>query len=196
MRTQGMLSSLTMSLALKVKVLESISIYRVDIEAQAPPAVLSKSRTATYHLNNKNMNKADRRQYFPPYILVVEATLATTEQLILDESLPDEHPIARAYTDYTSDMLGMDVEAKILFLLQDWRFMRYRTTWSKQRMMCEIGLAPLASTKAQMLCRAWLQMLCAYYSGVQKHGVAPKTQLEQRLEQVLRKMNIWKDRAQ
>jgi hypothetical protein len=191
-----MLSSLTMSMSLRLKVLESIALYRVDIQADAAPATLSKTRTTAYHENNKNMKKGDRRQHFPPFILVVEATMDTTKQLIQDECLPDEHPLARAYTDYTSDIEGMDVTAKIKFLLQDWRFMRYRTTWNKQRLMCEIGLAPLASAKAQALCRAWLQMLCTYCDGTQKHGIAPKSQLEQRLEQVLKKMNIWKARDQ
>jgi hypothetical protein len=195
LRSQGMLSSLTMSMSLRLKVLESISLYRVDIDAKAQPAVLAKSRTSTYHLNNKSMQKSDRRQKFPPFVLVVEATLDTTKQLIIDETLPDQHPLVVAYTGYTMDTDGLEVEAKIKFLLQDWRFMRYRTTWNKQRLMCEIGLAPLASSKAQALCRAWLQMLCSYYDGTQKHGIAPKSQIEQRLENILRKMNIWKQRG-
>ena len=38
-------------------------------------------------------------------------------------------------------------------------------------------------------------MFCVHYEGTQKHGVAPKNQVEARLESILKAMNVWKDRT-
>ena len=73
--------------------------------------------------------------------------------------------------------------------------MRYRTTWNKSKLMAEIGLAPLASTRAQTLLRAWLSMFEKNYEGAQKHGIAPKNNLEMRIETVLKQLGVWKNRA-
>ena len=73
--------------------------------------------------------------------------------------------------------------------------MRYWATWSKSKFMAEIGLAPLASTRAQALLRAWLLMFEKFHNGAQKHGIAPKNILEMRTETVLKQLGVWKNRA-
>jgi hypothetical protein len=119
-----------------------------------------------------------------------------TKTVIADEVLSDEDPLSLAFTAYSSQMeeVMATPEDKICHLLQDFRYFRYRTTWTKARIMVEIGLAPLASKLAQSLVRAWIRMFCRFSEGVQKHGIAPKSNVESRLEQVLRQLNVWKER--
>ena len=191
-----MVAALAMSLSLKVKTLESIAIYRSEIDASAAAAAEAKTRTTAYHNQLMELPKGARKGGYPPFVLVVEATLDTTRLLIADKNIPIEDEITVAYTNYMEPFNRIvNPEDKIKFLLQDWRYMRFRTTWNKSKLMAEIGLAPLASTRAQALLRAWLLMFEKFYEGAQKHGIAPKNNLEMRIETVLKQLGVWKNRA-
>ena len=62
-------------------------------------------------------------------MLVVEATLDTTRLLIAEKNIPSEEEITVAYTNYMEPFNRIvNPEDKIKHLLQDWMYMRFRTT--------------------------------------------------------------------
>ena len=155
----AMVTALAMSLSLKVKTLENITLYRSEIDASSPAAAEAKTRATAYHNQLMELPKGARKRGCPPFALVVEATLDTPRLLIAEKNIPNGEEIAVADTNYMEPLDRIVNPAdKIKYLLQDCRYTRHRTTWSKSKLMADIGLAPLASTRAQTLLRAWLLM--------------------------------------
>ena len=58
--------------------------------------------------------------------------------------------------------------------------------------MVEIGISPIAHHKASDMLRATIRCLTQHLDGKEKFGVAPRTQLEARVQQTLEKIKVWK----
>ena len=59
--------------------------------------------------------------------------------------------------------------------------------------MFEIGMSPIATPIVPAVMKALINVLALKAEGHQKHGVAPKSSLELRMEQALKGMGVWRD---
>ncbi len=55
-----------------------------------------------------------------------------------------------------------------------------------------MGLSPFASDVTRRFLLSLVKFLTDNRGGRQRHGVAPKNQIELRVETLLRKMNVWR----
>jgi hypothetical protein len=177
----------------KLKVVHAIAVFKVEIDAKTTFELESKRRTSVYHDSVMELPKEQRRGSVAPFILQVEGTVDTGLAWIREHALHDDDPIVLAFTNYHESLQQEPSAAKrTQRLLADWRYFRYGTTWAKSRSMVEIGLSPIASKEATALLPAIIALMEIAAAGHQKHGVAPKSQLELRLEGILRSLGVWR----
>jgi hypothetical protein len=125
-------------------------------------------------------------------VLVVEACLDTATDYIVQQGVELNSWIALAFTELQSVMKDFTPQQKIDYILAQFRYARFRTTWNKQRIIAEFGLAPTCSALTETILKAIIQLMVDFEEGVRKHGIAPKTQQELRVEKVLRDLGVWK----
>ena len=99
-------------------------------------------------------------------------------------------PCAAVFIAY-SDQLPDDPKERLTKLLDDWRYARCRSTYRSQRAIFEIGISPIAGKEAHDFFRKIIDLLAQTIDGELRHGIAPKTQLELRLEQALKGLGEW-----
>ena len=74
--------------------------------------------------------------------------------------------------------------------MRDFRYCRYRRTHNKEYSMFKCGLSPTISDEGKA---AWVALKAAmlmHCQAVEKEGVAPKSDLERRLDAICRKLKI------
>jgi hypothetical protein len=99
-------------------------------------------------------------------------------------------PCLVAFTDYLAT-LPEEPKDRLQLLLDDWRYARWRSTYKQQRAIFEIGISPIASRQAHDVLKSIIKLLAQTVDGELRHGIAPKTQLELRLEQALKGLGAW-----
>jgi hypothetical protein len=188
-------SQITMSNAWRVKILSGIMIYRVELECGTPYEVEAKRRTGVYHDAQSEMSPQERRGSIPPFVLQVEASLDVSATRIEELGYDESHHIVAAFSRYGAILSRLTPADKCAKLLEDWRFCRYGTTWTKARSVVEIAISPIACPEAAAVLKAFIALLKIVHDAVQKHGVAPKNQLELRVESILKRAGVWKNRS-
>jgi hypothetical protein len=129
--------------------------------------------------------------------LVVDAMIVHGQALAI-LSYPEGHKVRLAFIAY-EEHIASQLETpsdRASILLEDFRYARFRTTHTRSRTLMEIGLSPVASPQAAALLKSITMLGKAALNGVIKAGVAPKTGLENRIEQTMQAMGIGSRRRQ
>ena len=178
----AMVAALAMSLSLKVKTLESIAIYRSEIDATAFVAAEAKMRTTAFHTQQMEIPKSARKGGYLPFVLVVEATLDITRRLMAEKSTPIEEEIVVAFTNFMEHFEKIhEARGQYQVLTPGLVVHEVPNDVEQGQAHGRNRLAPLASIQAQALLRSWLIMSDELYGGVQKHVIAPKRKMEMRI---------------
>jgi hypothetical protein len=181
-----------LSVGLMAKVAKCVGIFSIDCEVESCFQVESKKRTTALHLMLRDLSKADRRKAgMSPHVVVMEAMLDEGIRVCNDRHIEAKADGAKvAFTEYIST-LPEDPKLRLVTLLDDWRYARWRSTYKQARAIFEIGISPIASKEAHQLLRFIIKLLAQTIDGELRHGIAPKTQLELRLEQALKGLGAW-----
>ena len=167
-------------------------IFTTEVYAGSRLAAASKAATAHYHTSVKNLNKQQRKEAPLLFILVVEACWDTVASIIGPLKLANDSWIKLACTAYHEQLGTIDPTEKIPYLRSQWRYARFRTASSKLEMMPEVCVSPTATEETETVLKELIDLMCLAEGCVRKHGVAPKKHLEQRVEAILKTVNIWK----
>jgi hypothetical protein len=182
-----------MTTSLKCKAISAITIYKIEVDAMTAYEKEAKVRTKKYHEQLMEIEKADRRGSLPPFLLVVEAVIDVSVEICFAKYARDA-PVTLACIGYQQELAALDAPSKAQRVLMDWRYARFSSTWAKSRTMFEIGIAPVHSEAAATFLRAIIPIMTEQCNGHQKHGVAPKSKLELRIETVLQQLGVWSKR--
>jgi hypothetical protein len=185
-------AAMCMGLSLQVKILRSVCIFLTEVHVNSEMGKKARANTKRYHDALKGMSKDQKRSMPPPFILVVEALLDTSADYIGKLALEPDNWINLAFTAYRDRLINMDPEAKATYLLTQWRYARVRNTWQKSRIMIELCICPLATAETEAVLKAIMQLMIQCEEGTRKHGIAPKTQQEHRVESVLKTLGVFR----
>jgi hypothetical protein len=143
----------------------------------------------------KDLSKQDRRSLgMAPHVVVMEGMVSEGQRVCVEREVEGRvDPVRAAFIAYEADLPTIPAK-RLERILDDWRYARWRSTYSKQTAIFEIGISPIASPLAHTTLKMILLLLTQTVDGEQRHGVAPKTQLELRLEQALKGLGAWEKR--
>jgi hypothetical protein len=186
------MGKMLMSVSLMAKVAKCVGIFSIDTEVDSCFQVESKKRTTALHNMLTPLSKADRRKAgMSPHVVVMEAMLDEGVRVCNDRHIEGKvDGCLLAFTDYMAT-LPEDPKQRMMLLLDDWRYARWRSTYKQARAIFEIGISPIASPQAHVLLKMMIRLLEHTIDGELRHGIAPKTQLELRLEQALKGLGAW-----
>jgi hypothetical protein len=187
----AMLSTFMLSMSYQLKVVASIVVFRSELDSGGAMQLEAKRMTKDYHDHVQTLSKDERRGSIPPYILVILAIIDVGTKIAVELYQDAEHPIRKAFTVYASMLAQLSNPDKMELLMDDWRYARFRTTHTAARSIMELGISPICCDEAKSLLRSIMKMVCdpdSKMNGVKKQGVAPKTRIENRIEEAIRSL--------
>ena len=184
-------TALAMNTSLACKVIAGIVIFRFMMAADCALRTAVKEATTQLHEAKAEMSKEERRECPQPFIVAGEALVQAAADMA-SAKLESSSNVLQRITAYASalDMMAEDEKAETL--LQDFRYVRQRSTWEKGSAILEIGLGPLASDSARSFFKALRQFIVAEKLGRELTGIAPMTAIERRIASVLKDLKVWK----
>ena len=96
-----------------------------------------------------------------------------------------------AITLYWQELQAMDVQSRVETTLADFRYCRFRRTFNKETTMLEVSLSQTIGKSAET---AWMGIwwVLEHHRGAKEmHGIAPRSNIEQRIELDLKKLGIF-----
>jgi hypothetical protein len=189
---QVLMAKHLLSVGLMAKVAKCVGVFSIDTEVDSCFQNESTKTTTALHLMLAPRTKAERRKAgMPPHAAVMEAMLDEGLRVCNDRHIESKVDGCRVvFIDYMAT-LPDDPKQRLTTLLDDWRYARWRSTYKQARAIFEIGISPIASPQAHKLLRMIIALLAQTVDGELRHGIAPKTQLELRLEQALKGLGAW-----
>jgi hypothetical protein len=194
-RLQGMCIQHSLGVALTAKVAKSVGVFSTETDNQTVFQTSAKAKTQALHDRLMGVPKQQRKAIgLPPHALVVESTVEEGKKFTAAKG---DAELLAPFTEYAQYLDSVETpEERLELILSDFRYARWRTTFHKNRAIFELAVSPIASQQAHRLLKAVTKMLCKYAGGEAKHGIAPKSGLELRLEQALRAMGVWRTPAE
>jgi hypothetical protein len=182
-----MVSQLSPQHALKIKILASIGIDVEDIPNSSEMGFieLSKQDTSEYAKTNSTLPLEMRQTMPPPFVLVWKRVVEWGKGVIAK----DPHKWAEAaqlFAAYEEQFSKIeDQNERALAVAATVRYCRIRTTFRKERRILEV--AAHLETGAD---KVWeqLRLMMETLGATRKHGIAPKSGIERRVEKVLKKL--------
>jgi hypothetical protein len=181
-----------LTVGLQCKVAKCVGIFSIDTEVDSCFQVECKKRTTALHNMLAPLTKSERRRAgMAPHAVVMEGMLDEGIRVCNERHVESKSDACKvAFTDYMAT-LPEEPKERLATLLDDWRYARWRSTYKQARAIFEIGISPIASRQAHDLLKAIIKLLAQTVDGELRHGIAPKTQLELRLEQALKGLGAW-----
>ena len=152
--------------------------------------VLSKERTTALFVSIKDLSKEQKADAPPPFIVVAEAMIENSFEIV--SKIVEEVPAKTAISLYWQELQSMSVQGRVDRILADFRYCRFRRTFSKETTMLEVGLSPTISTSAETAWMGIKWVLKHHCSGKEMHGIAPRSNIERRIEFALKKLGVFR----
>ena len=178
--------------SLETKIVKSISVDVLRISRKLGLLDACKSRTKEYHTFLRDLPQNERESQMPPYTIVwcqmvetVLAAMATTATADDGVKVP-----MQVLSDYTTKVKALQGHHRYEFLVGQVNFCRVRQVFSKEHANIETSVTP--DTEAAGIWHHIVQYLCQYTGARRLDGIAPKTNLERRIEQMLRRLGVWR----
>ena len=113
---------------------------------------------------------------------------------LISAKAPEEDPDRRAITHYCGVLKEAVVDTwknRPRRILSDWRYCHVRRTYRKEMLMLEVGLSPIVSKEAENCWKAIQNVLILHGEAAECFGIAPKGDLERRIEATLKGLKIY-----
>jgi hypothetical protein len=195
MRLHGMCIQHSLGVALTAKVAKCVGVFSTETDTSTVFQLGAKKKTQALHDRLLTIPKNQRKAVgIAPHALVVEATAEVGMQLLKEKG---DTALLVPFTEYVHTLDVTETpEERLETILSDFRYARWRNTYHKNRSIFELAISPIASPQAHAFMKAVIKTLVKYCGGEMKHGIAPKSGLELRLEQALRSMGVWRTPAE
>ena len=188
-----LVSVLAMTTSLQTKVVRSVVIFVLECKVNSPYQVAAKRKTKELHDALMSLDKDTRRkETVPPFTVLMEGMVESLAATV--ESEADQSPEGKTCKEYCLEMQKQTGKQRVEWIIRDFRYGRWRGTWSKNRALFEVGLSPVCRPQGQEMLHAMTALLIKNAEAVPRHGIAPKGQLELRVEGILKKLNVYQDR--
>jgi hypothetical protein len=186
-----LLGAMCMSMQLQLKIVSAVGIFRLIVSVQCKAVVDAKEATGQYHRAVMEIPKESRGSQLPPFILVVIALFTFASEVAVAQ-LPDHSRLRHDITAYMAELTMAEesgATAKADRLLADFRYARFRRTHKPEFVMLEFGMSALVTDTAKAAWSAVKAIMISIAGAVEKHGIAPKSDMERRVEAILRRIS-------
>jgi hypothetical protein len=183
-----MVSMLALTTSLKAKIVMSVSVDCTEIPDDLAFIEVGNERTSAYHKSLGDLTEEDRASAPPAHPLKWEAFIEWVSAE-LSEVAPDS-PEASDFKKYCDNLRATEPIAKAWMIADDVRYFRTRSIFKQHRMMLEVGIK--WSPQTERLWSVARQVLVQKHKCVIKAGIAPKSNIERRIERELVRIRAWR----